>query len=543
VGPILLTGATGFVGAAVHEALLEGGLEVRGTTRDVERARHRYPDRTFVRMALDDPASLREALRGCWRAVYLVHSMHEGEGYEDTEREAALRFREAAAAAGVDRIVYLGAMPPNGRASTHLRSRLEVGEVLRGGPVETIELQASMIMGTGSESFRMVRDLAVRLPAMVMPSWSLSRTEPIGIRDVVAAIVHAVTDLPGPTRALAVPGPEVLSAREIIERTAHLAGLRPFLVGVPFVTPRLSSHWVRLVSRSDYKVAREIIEGLRVDIVAPDQGLWQELPGHARQPFDSAVREALAGEAATLSPRERRVERAIAALSRPWPWPWTSTIASGAPGVTGVTSRRPRWPQVVVLLAITACWGLLLTQGGRYGVHRLLGPLSLAVLAAALWLRQTVASERGWPTWAAVVAGAALGAVMTLSTYPAFALVSGYLPGLSSEVAGLYQLVRAETGWLGVAWTASIVLAEEWIWREALFTNVRALRGTRVAVAVSLALYALVQLGTGSWIVVALGVVCGACWTAARVASGTILTPAVAHLVWTMTVLVWRPVV
>jgi membrane protease YdiL (CAAX protease family) len=205
--------------------------------------------------------------------------------------------------------------------------------------------------------------------------------------------------------------------------------------------------------------------------------------------------------------------------------------------------RPPGWAAVLGLLALTACWGLLLTQAGQYGVHRLLGPLSIAVLGAAICLRQTLASEHGWAPWLAAGAGAALGAVMTVSTYPVFTLVAGYLPGLSTDVAGLYQLARADPGWEGVAWTVCIVLAEEWIWREALFTNVRAAAGPRVAVAVSLALYGLVQLGTGSWVVVALGLVCGACWTAARVVSGTILTPAVAHLVWTLSVLVVRPVV
>src|SRR4051794_9264511 len=147
---VLVIGATGFVGAALHGELLARGVPVVGTARNVDDATRRFPGRAFVPVSLDDAGSLRRALEGCSHAVYLVHSMATGSDYEATERAAAERVRDAAQVTGLRRLVYLGGMPPNGPPSAHLRSRLQVGEVLRAGAVETIELQASMVIGAGS---------------------------------------------------------------------------------------------------------------------------------------------------------------------------------------------------------------------------------------------------------------------------------------------------------------------------------------------------------------------------------------------------------
>ena len=235
-------------------------------------------------------------------AYKLVHGMgNTDQPYEEAERAAAMTFRAAAAAADVRRIVYLGAMRPVGRPSRHLRSRLATGDCLRAGEVTTLELQATMVIGSGSESFRMVRDLAARLPVMLLPKWLNSRTQPIGIADVVYALVLALRMDVTESRAFALPGPEILSARAIIKRTASLLGRRPYTMQVPVVTPWLSAHWIRLITRSNAHVATELVEGLRTDILSPDDGFWQLAPEHRRQSFDDAVRVALAGEAAELS--------------------------------------------------------------------------------------------------------------------------------------------------------------------------------------------------------------------------------------------------
>lgn len=190
---VLLTGATGFVGGAVRAALNAQGWRVRCLTRDADRARRHQPELEWVQGDVGDQASCAAALRGCQAALYLVHAIGEGAGYHQHEVMAATTFSKAAATAGVQRIVYLGGVAPTaGAGSDHLRSRLDVGEALRAGSVKTVELRASMIVGHGSLSWLIVRDLAARLPFMVLPRWLKSRTQPVAIDDVVVALWNAL---------------------------------------------------------------------------------------------------------------------------------------------------------------------------------------------------------------------------------------------------------------------------------------------------------------------------------------------------------------
>ena len=314
-GTVLLTGATGFVGARAHPVLEALGYRVIGGTRDPDKASAKFPGRQFRQLDVHDPVSVRTALAGCSAAVYLVHSMATGAHYEVAEREAASLFRAAAEEAGLERIVYLGGMPPNGQPSRHLKSRMVTGQTLRAGRIPTIELQATMIIGAGSESFRMVRDLAARLPVMLLPSWSKSLTEPIGIADVTFAIGAALEQAPAVSRAYPLPGPEVVSAREILQRTARLLGRNPRMYHVPLISPKLSSYWIRLVTRSDHNVTDELVEGLKTDILAPDQGFWKLCPEHRRQSFDDAARDALNEETDSLSTGALLFEHAIDRVS------------------------------------------------------------------------------------------------------------------------------------------------------------------------------------------------------------------------------------
>lgn len=312
---VLVTGATGFVGARVFPALQKLGYRVIGGSRDPEKAAQKYPERTFRRLELRDEASVRAALVGCQAAVYLVHSMATGRDYETEEQQSATGFRAAAADAGLERIIYLGGMPPNGKPSRHLRSRMATGELLRAGRVPTIELQATMVIGSGSESFGMVRDLAARLPVMMLPSWSKSLTEPIAIADVTYAICAAMTRVKAESRAYPLPGPEILSARAILARTAQAMGRSPRMYYLPLISPKLSSYWIRLVTRSDHHVTDELVEGLRTDILAPDAGFWKACPEHVRQSFDEAVKSALGEEEERLSTGTLLLEHAIDSLS------------------------------------------------------------------------------------------------------------------------------------------------------------------------------------------------------------------------------------
>lgn len=297
---VLLTGATGFVGGELDPALRRAGFSVVGATRDPRRARRRFPGRSFRELEVMDYSSTLAALRGCRAAIYLVHLMADERAYERAESIAAHNFARAAAEAGLSRIVYLGGVRPRGAPSPHLHSRLNTGEILRSGKVCAIELQASMIIGAGSESWRIVRDLAARLPVMLLPRWLASRTQPVYIGDVVAAICKALTvDVCG-SAAYALPGPETLSAREIIGRTARLLGLSPPMLRLPVITPRLSSYWISLVTRAHPFISRQLVEGLRTDLLAADEGFWRLMPEHQRVGFDEAAARALRAEQGTL---------------------------------------------------------------------------------------------------------------------------------------------------------------------------------------------------------------------------------------------------
>ncbi|HEX9402231.1 MAG TPA: NAD(P)H-binding protein [Anaeromyxobacter sp.] len=297
IRPILVTGATGFVGRAVVPALLAAGHAVRAT------ARRRGPGQAarveWIEADLSRAGDLPRALDGAAAALFLVHGMASArEDYAEEERRTAAAFAREAERAGVGRIVYLGGARPRGRPSKHLASRLAVGEVLRAGRVPALELRASMIVGAGSASWRVVRDLALRLPAMILPAWAGSRSCPVAIEDVVAALVAAV-DVPlGVGGAFAdLPGPETLSVREILERVVALRGRSLPAIRAPLPAPRVSTLWLKLVSDADWRVVRELVQGLEHDLL-PQEGasFWERIGRRALVPFDDAARRALADD-------------------------------------------------------------------------------------------------------------------------------------------------------------------------------------------------------------------------------------------------------
>jgi uncharacterized protein YbjT (DUF2867 family) len=248
-----------------------------------------------------DRASLRSAVQGVDCIYYLVHSMGEGhhQGFRAVERASALNVMHAAAESGtVRRIVYLGGVEPRGVVSEHLASRLEVGEILRQGPVTAVELRAAMIVGNGSASWRILRDLALRLPLMILPRWLESRSCPIAIPDVVRALLDARL-IPMPRSAwFDIPGPEVLRARELLEIVAELDGRTIPSVRVPLLSPRLSSHWLKLISGVNFGVASELVLGLQEDLLPAKGAQYWELTGHPPiWTFRSAAKFALTREA------------------------------------------------------------------------------------------------------------------------------------------------------------------------------------------------------------------------------------------------------
>ena len=318
---LLLTGASGFVGNAIHPVLADAGWQVRCASRDAAGAARKFPGRDWVDADVADREAVARSLDGCDAALYLVHGMASASGdYRREEVEQARNFIEAAEQAGVRRVAYLGGVTGDeDDASEHLRSRQDVGEVLRSTSVSTIELRASMVIGHGSLSWLIVRDLAARLPVMVLPSWLKSRTEPVGIEDVVAALVGAIDHPLEGSAWFGLPGPEILSGRQILERTADVLGRpRPLMIEVPFLSPRLSSHWVRFVTRAEWSVAREIVVGLKNDLLARDGSYWEEIGHVDRQDFATAARAALVAE---------RREGAV-----PGPWGYVERALAALPG-------------------------------------------------------------------------------------------------------------------------------------------------------------------------------------------------------------------
>jgi uncharacterized protein YbjT (DUF2867 family) len=298
---VLVTGATGFIGRALVPALVERGLAVRATTRG------RLPESSsveWVRCDVEREEQLGPALTGVDTAYFLVHGMAGGHpGYAEAEAHAARRFRELAAEKGVRRIIYLGGVAPQGEPSVHLASRLQVGALLRGGAVPTLELRASMIIGPGSASWQVVRDLALRLPVMVLPSWTESRTCPVALTDVVGALLGAL-DVPLEASTwFDLPGPDVLTGRDILMRLARLEGRRVPAVPVPFLSVSLSSWWLKLVTRADFGLARELVLGFTSDLLPRDDRFWQLIDAPPRTGFDAAARDALAREQLDLSVR------------------------------------------------------------------------------------------------------------------------------------------------------------------------------------------------------------------------------------------------
>ena len=306
---VLLTGATGFIGRNLHGPLEAAGHEVRCLTRKPEEAQRLWPGRRWVGGDIGEPASLPSALEACDIAFYLVHGMaSQRPGWAEEELRWARQFAQAAELAGVRRIIYLGGVAPQGPPSEHLLARLHTGEALRAGPVPTLELRAGMIIGAGSASWTIVRDLAARLPAMVLPAWLSYRSEPVALEGVMSALLAGVhVDLPASTW-WDIPGPEALSGTEILLRLAAVMGRKPMLMKVPLITPRLSSHWIRLVTRADYAVARELVEGLTSDLLATRPGYWEAAGLPAPMVLEEAARQALAAEAGTMSRPGRLAE-------------------------------------------------------------------------------------------------------------------------------------------------------------------------------------------------------------------------------------------
>jgi len=291
---VLLTGGTGYVGGRLIALLERNGLALRCLARNPEKLQaHVARSTTVIQGDVLDLPSLEQALQGVTTAYYLVHLMGSSADFEQKDRQAAANFARAARHAGTKRIIYLGGLgEDDANLSPHLRSRHEVGRILRESGVECLEFRASLVIGAGSLSFDLVRSLTDRLPVMICPRWLTTPTQPIAVDDILAYLQAALDLPPGPSRIFEVGGPDVVTYGDIIRIYAQQKGLRRWLISVPVLTPYLSSLWLALVTPASFEVGRHLIEGLRNPTVVRDRSALQFFP---IQPMgvEEAIRRAL----------------------------------------------------------------------------------------------------------------------------------------------------------------------------------------------------------------------------------------------------------
>ncbi|HZV83314.1 MAG TPA: NAD(P)H-binding protein [Geobacteraceae bacterium] len=291
-GTVLVAGASGFIGQRLVRGLVDEGASVRCLLRrDAP-----LPDGVeTARGDLLQAETLPPALEGVDTVYYLVHSMAGGRaGFEQRDRSAAENFTRAATAAGVRRVIYLGGL---GETSTglsgHLRSRMEVGEILQGGGFATTFLRAAVIFGAGGASFEMIRSLVERLPVMITPRWVSTRCQPIAVGDVIRYLIGCLHEERTAGGTFDIGGPDILTYREMMLRFAAIEGRRLLIIPVPVLTPKLSSYWVGLITPVKPSIAMPLIEGLANEVVCRENRIRDLLP-FTLTPFDDSVRIALA---------------------------------------------------------------------------------------------------------------------------------------------------------------------------------------------------------------------------------------------------------
>ena len=360
---IAVTGVTGYVGGRLVPELLAVGHHVRAVARNPSRLRGRpwFAEVDVVQADVGELDATRAALRGVDVAYYLVHSLGSGRRFEARDRATALTFARAAREEGVGRIVYLGGLYPEGEElSPHLESRREVGEILIASGVPTTVLRAAIILGSGSASFEMMRYLTERLPAMTVPRWVDNRIQPIAIRDVLRYLVGSATMPADVNRAFDIGGPDVLTYRQMMQGYARAAGLRRrVIVRVPVLTPRLSSHWVGVVTPVPAGLAKPLVESLIHEVICDEHDIADYVPDppDGLVSFERAVRLAL-----------ERIQDAEVSTR------WSSAALAGAP--SDPLPSDPDWAggslyvderRVVVDASPAALWTVIQGVGGEHG--------------------------------------------------------------------------------------------------------------------------------------------------------------------------------
>ncbi|MDH3256600.1 MAG: NAD(P)H-binding protein [Nitrospinota bacterium] len=279
---ILVVGGTGYIGSNLIPCLLESSVSVRCLVRKKKQDENRVKDSVEVVYGdLLEPESLSPACRGIDTAFYLAHSLDKKENFEKAEYKSAENFAAAAQSAGVKRIIFLGALgrDQEGPLSPHLKSRKEVGNILRNSGITVIEFQASIILGSGSLSYEMIKALSERLPVMILPRWTDVKSQPIGVRDVLDYLIQAIDLKTNGNEIFEIGGPDQVSYKDLITEYSRLAGLKRWLIPVPVLTPWLSSLWLSLVTPLYARVGRRLIESIKTSTVVHNNQARTAFPG------------------------------------------------------------------------------------------------------------------------------------------------------------------------------------------------------------------------------------------------------------------------
>lgn len=527
---VLVAGASGFVGRRLCPALVEAGYEVVAMTRNPERyAGAGRP----VRGDVHDPASLRTALEGCDAAFYLVHSL-DSPDFERLDAEAATAFGKAAADAGVQRIVYLGGLgKDDDELSPHLRSRREVEQLLGSAGVPVTTLRAGIVVGHQGLSWEMTRQLVERLPLMVTPRWVSTRTQPIALTDVVRYLV-GVLDVPETVgRHFEVGGDEVLRYSDMMRRVAAVERRPLVLLPVPLLSPRLSSHWLSLITDVDAKAGRSLVDSMVNEVVVEDDELHRLIP-FERRSFDDAVRVALADRADEIGHARGPLDR----LRRRLPMSLAHRVPVRHDEPPSVVRRRRK---VVAATSVVGAGLLGVGLSAEPGSRRF---YTTTMGVAAVWAVGGVASgplHLGWvqlqdrtirrPVLTPIATG-----VGAFGFFYGCAQVAKRIPPLSRAIASVLQFAEEGDDRLVLLTTLANGAAEEVFFRGAVYAawdDDPVLRTTAV--------YVLATLPTRNPALVLAAGFIGSLWTLQRRASSGVQAPMLTHLTWSTLMLRYLP--